>query len=70
MDRTQSVSINPYTVKDPRWKWFQLGVLSIQRPDFIKRMGRLPQQGSPNFQAFHEGIERESGIAVSYAEVA
>ena len=60
--KTQTVSINPYSAKDPRWKWFGLGVLSVQRPDFIKRIGTLPQQGSLNLTAFNEGIEREKAI--------
>ena len=60
--KTQTISINPYSAKDPRWKWFGLGVLSVQRPDFVERIGTLPQQGSPNLTAFNEGIEREKEL--------
>ena len=60
--KTQTISINPYSANDPRWKWFGLGVLSVQHPDFIERIGTLPQKGSPNLEAFHEGIKREKEL--------
>ena len=56
-------TINPYSTKDSRWKWFELGVLSIRHEGFTERwnlnFNTLPQQGSPNLEAFNEGIKRE-----------
>ena len=57
-----TVSINPFSVKDSRWKWFAIGVLIVQRPDFVDRIGELPQENSPNLAAYNDGIIAESSL--------
>mgnify|MGYP003642135741 FL=1 len=58
-------SINPYSIKDGRWKWFGLGVLYVQAPSpsaFLNKLGTLPEHNSPNRIAFDLGKETQREV--------
>ena len=58
-------SINPYSIKDSRWKWFGLGVLYVRDNcprSFLIHLGTLPEHNSPNRIAFDLGKELEREV--------
>ena len=61
----RTISINPYSIKDSRWRWFGLGVLYVQAlspSDFLNKLGTLPDHNSPNRVAFDLGKETQREV--------
>ena len=59
-------TVNPYSSRDSRFKWFGLGVLYVRDTSpaaFLNRLGTLPDHNSPNRIAFDLGKESEREVA-------